>query len=347
MVTAQVRTTADASETVVDELGFSDEPGAAALVAEVEAAERARALDRPRLDAVVHRHAVRHSHRPHEHRPDAAGRALAGGRRRRRHAHRRRCSRCSSSNPSYLAWRAPTRWIERRLWRRYFAQSRTRHAGTWLDRVVAAWLRFRLTTAIRMRELRYSVPATLNRGLQTGLPDRRDHRRDRSGLGHELVLRHRELGGRDVELVGRVADRHLARGDGARGAGAEGGRAGPATFAVTPAGVGLRRLLVHRHRRHRRRRRLAARAARPAAVGGEQSRRALRRHLVGRRVSDRRDERLRSQVLAALQGRDTAGLRDSRQPRLVRRARELSPPRSSSRTPRAPACARASRRTCA
>ena len=37
-----------------------------------------------------------------------------------------------------------------------------------------------------------------------------------------------------MELVGRVADRHLARSDGARGAGAEGGVAGPTSFAVRP-----------------------------------------------------------------------------------------------------------------
>ena len=50
-------------------------------------------------------------------------------------------------------------------------------------------------------------------------------------------------------------------------------------------------------------------------------RRAIRRHLVGRRVSDRLDERLRGEVLAAVQRRDPARLRHSRQPRLVRRAR--------------------------
>lgn len=35
-----------------------------------------------------------------------------------------------------------------------------------VDRAVEAWLRWRLTMAIRMRELRYSVPAALASSLQ-------------------------------------------------------------------------------------------------------------------------------------------------------------------------------------
>ena len=94
---------------------------------------------------------------------------------------------------------------------------------------------------------------------------RRDHRRDGAGLGHELVLRHRELGRRHVELLGRVAHRHVARGDGARGLAPRAAAPAPSTLRRAPPERHLRRLLVHRHRRHRRRRRVAARAARSAA----------------------------------------------------------------------------------
>ena len=55
----------------------------------------------------------------------------------------------------------------------------------------------------------------------------------------------------------------------------------------------------------------------------QHARREVRRHFVGRRLSDRRDERLRSEVLAAVQGRHQAGLCHSRQSRLVRRARRV------------------------
>ena len=82
-----------------------------------------------------------------------------------------------------------------------------------------------------------------------------------------------------------------------------------------------RPVLVHRHRRHRRRRRLAARPARSAPHRRRARRCPLRRRVLRRGLSDRRDARLREQVLAAVQGRHQAGVRDSRQPRLVRCAR--------------------------
>ena len=71
-------------------------------------------------------------------------------------------------NPAYLLWQKPTRWIERRVWRWHLDRADTR--GAWIDRAIGAWLRWRLTMAFRLRELRYSVPAALNRGLQRGLP---------------------------------------------------------------------------------------------------------------------------------------------------------------------------------
>src|SRR5687768_11043922 len=49
---------------------------------------------------------------------------------------------------------------------------------------------------------------------QPGAPERAAacgyHCRNRAGVGHELVLRYRELGGGDVEFLGGITDRHLA-----------------------------------------------------------------------------------------------------------------------------------------
>ena len=174
------------------------------------------------------------------------------------------------------------------------------------------------------------------------------HRGDGPGLGHELVLRHRELGGRHVELLGRGAHRHVARGDGPRRARGRRRSADSALpFAVQPPGVdstGDFSFIVIGDTgegdasQHVLRDQLLTRR--------EPARRALRRHLVRRRLSDRRDEGLRGEVLAAVQGRDQAGLRHSRQSRLVRRARGVRRDVSSSPTPRARACARGSRPTC-
>ena len=134
-----------------------------------------------------------------------------------------------------------------------------------------------------------------------------------------------------LELVGRVAHRRVARGDGPGRHPRRRERRRRRTFAVTPPGVRAATSL-HRHRRHRRRRRVAARAARSAPDRRRPRRRAIRRHLVGRRVPQRLDDRLRSEVLAALQGRREAGVRHSRQSRLVRRARGV--PRDVSRARR-------------
>ena len=238
MVTAQVRTTADASETVADELGFSGEPGAAALVAEVDAAERARvSIDRGWTLSFIATLFAIHIGRMSTDLTllgvlspavAVAGDMLIAA-----------LFTLLVLNPSYLAWRGPTRWIERRLWRRYFAQSRTSGTpGTRLDRAIAAWLRFRLTTAIRMRELRYSLPATFNRGLQYGLPVAAILAATVPVWGMSWYF--------DTEnwAAGMWNSWAESRTDAWRAAMVrmvlvpEGGRAGPATFAVTPEGVG-------------------------------------------------------------------------------------------------------------
>ena len=40
----------------------------------------------------------------------------------------------------------------------------------WIARLSGAWLRWRMLSAIRMREMRFSIPAALTRGLRSGLP---------------------------------------------------------------------------------------------------------------------------------------------------------------------------------
>jgi uncharacterized membrane protein HdeD (DUF308 family) len=235
MITADVRTTAEASETVVDELGLANQPGAADLVAQVEAAERTRAsIDRGWTLSFVATLFAIHIGRMSTDLTllgvlspavAVAGDMLIAV-----------LFTLLVINPAYLAWRGPTRWIERRLWRRYFDQAAT--PGTWLDRAIVSWLRFRLTTAIRMRELRYSVPATLNRGLQYGLPIAAILAATVPVWGMSWYF--------DTEnwAAGMWNSWAESRTDTWREAmvravlAPEGGSAGPASFAVTPAGVG-------------------------------------------------------------------------------------------------------------
>ena len=131
MITADVRTTAEASETVVDELGLANQPGAADLVAQVEASERMRAsIDRGWTLSFVATLFAIHIGRMSTDLTllgvlspavAVAGDMLIAV-----------LFTLLVINPTYLAWRGPTRWIERRLWRRHFDQAAT--AGTWLDR---------------------------------------------------------------------------------------------------------------------------------------------------------------------------------------------------------------------
>jgi hypothetical protein len=77
------------------------------------------------------------------------GYVCAGSRRGRRHVHRERCITLLMINPLYLAWRWPTRWIERPLWRWYIAKDDSQPG--WLLTFAAWWLRHRLRFAVRMR----------------------------------------------------------------------------------------------------------------------------------------------------------------------------------------------------
>ncbi len=168
MMVAPVYTTAEADETVVDELGLADEPAAVAIAAEVEAGERARTpidfswtcsfvatlfaihvgrmnIDRTLLGLLSPAVAVL---------GDMSVAIVVA---------------LLAINPVNMAWHGPTRWIERRLWRLHLTDLAAKRSG-WRERLTDMWLRRRLTVAIRMRAARYSIPAALYRGLQSGLP---------------------------------------------------------------------------------------------------------------------------------------------------------------------------------
>ena len=319
IIVAPVYTSAEADQTVIGELGLTDYPGAAAMAAEVEAAERTRApIDRgwtlSFIATLFAIHLGRMSTDLTLLSMVAPAVAVAGD------MLIAVLFTLLVINPTYLLWRGPTRWIERRAWRWQLDRGDARRS--WIDRVVVGWLRWRLTMAIRMRELRYSVPAALASGLQRGLPFAAIIAATVPVWGMSWYF--------DTEnwAAGMWNSWAESRTDTWRASmvravlASQGGVAGPTSFAVGP-GRRLRGFLVRRHRRHGRRRRLSTCVARSVADRGQQPRRPLRGDLVRRRVPVRRDARLRSEVLAAFQGRHTAGLCDTWQSRLVRRARSL------------------------
>ena len=168
IMVAPVLTTAEADDTIIDELGLTDQPEAVAIAAEIEAAEKARAsIDRGWILAFIATLFAIHIGRMSTDRtilglvsPAVAvlGDMLLA---------------ISIAllliNPLHVLWSRPTRWIERRVWPWYLRAPRSARLG-WSERVAGAWLRWRLTYAVRMREIRYSIPSALSRGLQGGLP---------------------------------------------------------------------------------------------------------------------------------------------------------------------------------
>ena len=174
---------------------------------------------------------------------------------------------------------------------------------------------------------------------------RRHPRRHRARLGHELVLRHRELGRGDLELVGRGAHRHLARGDGQRrdAASMAAGRPAPPSPSHPPgvAGGGDFSFIVIGDTgegdasQHVLRDQLLRSAA--------QRRRAVRRDLVGRRVPDRRDAGLRARSSGCRSRASRSRCTRSRATTTGTTRSRRSPRRSSTPTRRAPRCKRARR----
>ena len=202
---------------------------------------------------------------------------------------------------------------------------------TWAERVTGAWLRWRLDFAIRMRACRFSVPAALSRGLQVGLPLAAilaatvpvwgmswyfDTENWAAGIWNSWAASRTDtwreaMVARGARIRARLAGRSAKR---------EGRPRRAIVFAVQPEGVsGDFSFIVIGDTGEGDASQHVLRDQLLAVV--QPARSAVRRHLVRRRVSDRRDARLRGEVLAAVQGRPQAGVRHSRQPRLVRRAR--------------------------
>lgn len=238
---APVYSTTDADETVLDELGLADQSGAAAMATEVADAERSRApIDRAWTLSYIATLFAIHIGRMST---DltllgllspavavAGDMAIAV------------LFTLLVINPAYLVWRGPTRRIERWLWRRRTARPetpRTRWLGI-VDRTVDAWLRRRLRMAIRMRAVRYSVPAALGLGLQRGLPIAAilaatvpiwgmswyfDTENWAAGMWNSWAESRTDTWRESMVREVLVA---------------EGGSAGPATFALTPPGIDSR-----------------------------------------------------------------------------------------------------------
>ena len=239
IATAPVHTTRDAEDTIVDELGLADQPGAAAMATEVAAAEQSRApIDRAWTMSYITTLFAIHIGRMSA---DltllgllAPAVAVAGD------MAIAVVFTLLVINPAYLVWRGPTYRIERLLWR-WKVERTAPPRARWLamvDGLVDTWLRRRMTMAMRLHAGRYSVPAALELGLQRGLPIAAILAATVPIWGMSWYF--------DTEnwAAGMWNSWAEARTDTWRESmvravlAPEGGRAGPATFALTPPGVG-------------------------------------------------------------------------------------------------------------
>jgi uncharacterized membrane protein HdeD (DUF308 family) len=167
MAVTPVHTAADAAGTVIDDLGLSDQPGAAELLARVTLEERARAAaDRRWTIAFLVTLFAIHSARLES---DgtllgylAPGIALVGD------AALALLFAFTVLAPLAVSRRSATMWIERRVWRWYLAADRS--GGGIPARAARGWLRYRLRLAVQMREARYSLSAALWQSLAAGIP---------------------------------------------------------------------------------------------------------------------------------------------------------------------------------
>src|SRR4029079_1531500 len=135
---APIHTASDVDETVISELGLSDQPEAIAMAAEVSASEAARApSDRGWTISFIATLFAIHVGRMST---DLTFIGLASpavavlgdmliavifG--------------LFVINPAYLVWRGPTRWIERRVWHWHIRERRL-STRSWTSRATAAWL---------------------------------------------------------------------------------------------------------------------------------------------------------------------------------------------------------------
>jgi uncharacterized membrane protein HdeD (DUF308 family)/3',5'-cyclic AMP phosphodiesterase CpdA len=232
---AAVYSTTEADESILAELGLAEQPAAAAVVSEVAASEHARAAaDRGWTAAFMVTLLAIHAGRMNV---DftllgliSPAVAVLGD------MFIAVLITLLLLNPIQMAWHGPTRWIERRVWQWHL---RSAGAGSrlWITRLTAAWLRFRLRLAIRLRETRYSIPAVLNLGLQRGLPVAAviaatvpiwgmswyfDTENWAAGMWNSWAESRTDTW-RAAMVKAVLAD--------------QGGSAAPTTFAVTPAGV--------------------------------------------------------------------------------------------------------------
>ncbi|HEX2452861.1 MAG TPA: metallophosphoesterase [Vicinamibacterales bacterium] len=235
IMVAAVYTTTEADESVLAELGLADQPKAVAIASEVAASEQARApVDRAWTLAFIVTLLAIHAGRMSVDvtllgliSPAVAvlGDMLIAV-----------VITLLVLNPVQMAWRGPTRWIERRVWQWHLNRNGPAER-TWTTRMTEAWLRFRLRLSIRLRETRYSIPAVLNLGLQRGLPFAAVIAATVPIWGMSWYF--------DTEnwAAGMWNSWAESRTDTWREAmvrsvlAGEGGHAGPATFAVTPEGV--------------------------------------------------------------------------------------------------------------
>jgi uncharacterized membrane protein HdeD (DUF308 family) len=167
MAVTPVHTAGDAGDTVIDDLGLDDRPEAVDLLAQVTRDERVRASsDRRWTVAFLITLFMIHSARL-----ETDGTllgyatpaiALAGdmvlallfG--------------FLIATPVAFSLRGSTRGIERMVWRWYLSSGAT--GARIRRRAAGAWLRYRLRSAVQLREARFSLPAALWRGLATGIP---------------------------------------------------------------------------------------------------------------------------------------------------------------------------------
>jgi uncharacterized membrane protein HdeD (DUF308 family)/3',5'-cyclic AMP phosphodiesterase CpdA len=167
MAVTPVHSTGDAAATVIDDLGLSDHPEAAHLLAQIALEEKVRSsADRGWVAAFIITLFAIHTARQE---PDgtlygyaapaisvAGDMALAV------------IFAFVVLAPLAFSLLGSTRWLERRIWRWYLSAGDGRRGLRY--RVAAVWLRYRLRMAMRLRQARFSIPAALWRSLAAGLP---------------------------------------------------------------------------------------------------------------------------------------------------------------------------------
>ena len=167
MATTPVHTTSDAAGTVIDDLGLGEHPEAVELAARIAEEERVRSSSDRRwtIMFLVTLFAI-HSARLQSDGTllgyAAPAIAVVGD------AALAMLFALLIATPLAVSLRSSTRWIERTVWRWYLSVDE-RHRGI-RRRMAGGWLRYRLRTAMQLREARFSIPAAMWRSLALGVP---------------------------------------------------------------------------------------------------------------------------------------------------------------------------------